>query len=137
MTEADLDAVSELYLEAYRADWTKEGARAYIEKFFRFEPALCLVAQADRGRIVGAALAYSYEREYGVVLYLQELMVDPEMRGQGYGKALVARLRDSLTKAPSRVKVTPLVKADTAVLNFYNSLGFERDKVVSFSLDVE
>jgi hypothetical protein len=29
------------------------------------------------------------------------------------------------------------VKADTTVLNFYNSLGFERDRVVSFSYDIE
>ena len=34
--------------------------------------------------------------------------------------------------ASVRVKITPLVKADTTVLNFYNSLGFESDTSVSF-----
>ena len=136
MTDGDLAAVARLYLDAYHVEWTEEGARAYVEKFFRFEPDRCLVA-VEEGRIAGAVLGFSFEREYGLVLYLQELMVHPEFRDKGYGKALVAKLRESLTRAPSRVKVTPLVKADTTVLNFYNSLGFERDKVVSFSLDID
>jgi ribosomal protein S18 acetylase RimI-like enzyme len=136
MTDGDVAAVARLYLDAYRAEWTEAGARGYVEKFYRFEPERCLVVVED-GRIAGAALGYSFEREYGLILYLQELMVHPDSRDKGYGKALVAALRDSLTRAPSRVKVTPLVKADTTVLNFYNSLGFERDKAVSFSLDID
>ena len=136
MTDGDLAAVARLYLDAYHAEWNEAGARAYVEKFFHFEPERCLVVVED-GRIAGAAMGYSFEREYGVVLYLQELMVHPDFRDKGYGKTLVAKLRDSLIRAPSRVKVTPLVKADTTVLNFYNSLGFERDKHVSFSLDID
>ncbi|MCK6532763.1 MAG: GNAT family N-acetyltransferase [Polyangiaceae bacterium] len=136
MKDGDLDAVSELYLAAYRASWSAAGARAYIEKFYRFEPASCQVA-LDDGRVAGAILAYTFERETGVVLYIQELMVHPDFQSRGIGKKLVGKLREALTKGPSKVKITPLVKADTTVLNFYNSLGFDKDKVVSFSLDIE
>jgi ribosomal protein S18 acetylase RimI-like enzyme len=136
MKDGDLDPVAGLYIAAYRASWSIPSARAYIEKFYRFEPASCMVALED-GRIGGAILAYTFEREFGVVLYIQELMVHPDCQSRGIGKALVGRVREGLSKTPTRVKVTPLVKADTTVLNFYNSLGFEKDKAVSFSLDIE
>ena len=137
MKDGDAAAVARLYLDAYGVDWSVEGARSYVEKFYRFEPASCLVVTEDDGRVTGAILAYSFEKESGLVLYIQELCVHPEFRSKGYGKSLVTRLRESLSRRPSYVKVKPLVKADTGVLNFYNSLGFEKDKVVTFSLDIE
>jgi ribosomal protein S18 acetylase RimI-like enzyme len=135
MTEGDLDRVAELYLAAYEADWNRNGARAYIEKFYRFEPERCLVQIAPDERLAGAILGYSFERETGVVLFIQELMVDPKFRNRGVGKSLVTKLRETLSQTPSHVDIKPLVKADTTVLNFYNSLGFDRDKAVSFSFD--
>jgi GNAT superfamily N-acetyltransferase len=69
-----------------------------------------------------------------MVLFIQELFVEPRFQKHGYGKRLVSHLRER-AHAPSRVSIVPLVKADTSVLNFYNSLGFERDKAISFSFD--
>lgn len=137
LNDEDLVRVAELYLASYGVKWSVEGASAYLEKFYRFEPERALVSVEGDGRISGAALGYSFERESGVVLYIQELMVHPDFRNKGYGKVLVQKLRDSLIKSASRVAIKPLVKADTTVLNFYNSLGFERDRVVSFSYDIE
>ncbi len=136
MKEGDLAAVAQLYLDAYGVGWSVDAARAYISKFFRFEPERCLVA-TEGGRIAGAILGYSFERETGLVLFIQELMVHPDFRNAGLGKALVGKLRDSFDGRPSSVKIKPLVKADTTVLNFYNSLGFEKDAHVSFSLDID
>jgi ribosomal protein S18 acetylase RimI-like enzyme len=137
MRDGDLDAVADLYLAAYGVDWSRAGARAYVEKFFRFEPLCCLVTVESNGSVSGSVLGYSFERETGVTLYLQELMVHPGHRNKGYGKNLVAKLRESLAKSANLVKSKPLVKADTTVLNFYNSLGFEKDVHVSFSLDID
>ena len=134
MQDGDLDGVAQLYLDGYGVDWTREGARAYIEKFYGFEPTSCFVAAGAEG-LTGAVLGYSFEREQGLVLFIQELVVHPDNRHQGIAKKLVTALRESMDKVPSRVKVKPLVKADTGVLNFYNSLGFEKDKAVSFSFD--
>lgn len=136
MTESDVENVAKLYLAAYHTSWPLERARVYLEKFYRFEPESCLVA-TEGGRIVGAILAYSFERETGFILYIQELMVHPEAQSRGIGKAMVKHLRELPGRGPTLVKIKPLVKADTNVLNFYNSLGFEKDKVVSFSLDIE
>ena len=134
MQDGDLDGVAQLYLDGYGVKWTRDGARAYIEKFYRFEPSGCFVAVEPSG-LGGAVLAYTFEREQGLVLYIQELVVHPDSRHQGVAKKLISTLRESMAKVPSRVNVKPLVKADTGVLNFYNSLGFEKDKAVSFSFD--
>lgn len=130
MGEADLPEVARLYLKAYGSSWNEPGAQRYLAKFQRIEPESCLVA-LDAGQIIGAVLAYSFERDTGLVLFIQEVFVDPERRKQGVGRRLISWLRDSFTLA-AKVKVTPLVKADTGVLNFYNSLGFEKDRAVTF-----
>jgi ribosomal protein S18 acetylase RimI-like enzyme len=131
MEARDIDALAKLYLRAYGVSWSEDGAARYLRKFYEFEPASCLVVQ-EGGPIVAAVLGYTFEKESGLVLYIQELFVDPASRNRGHGKKLVAALRESCIKAPSRVNIKPLVKADTSVLNFYNSLGFERDKAVTF-----
>jgi ribosomal protein S18 acetylase RimI-like enzyme len=134
MRDQDLDAVTALYLAAYRSSWSESAARKYLEKFYRFEPESCFVATESDDSISAAILAYSYEKEERHVLFIQELFVHPGHRNAGYGKRLVTRLRESI-KGPSQVRIKPLVKADTSVLNFYNSLGFERDKAVNFSFE--
>ncbi len=135
MTAEDLDAVAQLHLDAYPVEWSLDGAKKYIGKFFRFEPESCFVAVEPDARITGAVIGYSFEKETGLTLFIQELIVHPEFRKRRYGRQLVTKLRDSLSKKASTVKVKPLVKADTVTLGFYNSLGFERDKAVSFSFD--
>lgn len=134
MTAADIEGAAEAYLAAYDSDWSKEGAKAYLAKFQSFEPDRCFVASGADGKVVGAALAFSFEKENGPVLFLQELFVRPDAQKSGVGKKLVSKLRESVEKS-SKVHIKPLVKADTRVLNFYNSLGFERDNAVSFSFE--
>ena len=132
MRAQDLDVLAQLYLRAYGVSWNERGARSYIEKFFNFEPASCLVV-VDGDTPMGAIMGFSFEKESGLVLFIQELFVDPVHRDRGAGKRLVAALREAV--APNSVKIKPLVKADTSVLNFYNSLGFEEDIAVHFSFD--
>lgn len=137
MTADDIGALSKVYLDAYHVQWTEEGAAKYLGRFFQFEPESCLVVVEGGGVLAGAVLGYTFEKETGVTLFIQELFVRPDARHKSYGKQLVTRLRESLTKKASTIKVKPLVKADIGVLNFYNSLGFEKNKSVSFSFDEE
>src|SRR5262245_738148 len=120
MQREDIPTVAKLYLAAYGVKWNEAGAERYITKFFEFDPGNCLCATEPNATVSGAVLGYSFEREFGLVLFIQELMVHPEYRKRGYGKQLVAALRESCEKSPSRVSIKPLVKADTGVLNFYN-----------------
>jgi ribosomal protein S18 acetylase RimI-like enzyme len=127
--ESDLGPLVEIYLKAYESDWAPQEALAYLMKFFRFEPGSCLMA-VDGNRVLGAVFSFSYTKLGKNILFLQEIFVDPDSRHQGAARALIGKLREAL--GGPRVKVTPLVKADTNVLNFYNSLGFEQDEFVTF-----
>lgn len=125
-----LDTVADVSLKAYDG-WSRDDVRKYLEKFQSFEPECCMVAVDDGGEVIGAILGYSYRRREDLILFIQELFVAPDQRHQGCGRRLVEALRASFEKNP-KVSVTPLVKADTSVLNFYNSLGFEHEQSVSF-----
>ncbi len=133
MRETDLPAAARLYLNAYEANWSEAGAQRYLAKFFHFEPRSCVVTESDDGDLLGAAFAYSYERESGLIVFLQELFVEPGRRKHGAGRKMVGFLREGFQNP--KINVTPLVKADTQVLNFYNSLGFEQNNAVTFSVD--
>jgi len=104
---------------------------AYIEKFYNFDPESCMVA-IEHGEIIGAILGYTYNRKDSPVLFIQELFVVPNHRKEGVAKALLKTLRDSFDNNP-QVTITPIIDAPESVLNFYNSLGFDKEHTVSFS----
>jgi ribosomal protein S18 acetylase RimI-like enzyme len=129
INEADLSQLAEVYVRAYKEHQEEnfEDARAYLEKFCKFDPDCCLAAEDDGGELAGAVIGYSYRKAGRQVLFLQELFIDPDKRHAGFGRELVSSLRAKFENP--RVNVVPLVKGDTRVANFYNSLGFEREPV--------
>src|SRR5262245_60323319 len=71
------------------------------------ENAAVLVAESDRGQIVGlAAMSWRLQlRLAGTLISLDELVVDPAMRGGGVGKALldeVKALANRVAQPPGR-----------------------------------
>ena len=85
-----------------------------------------LVGEAQ-GQVVASVVA-GYDGHRGWVNYLS---VDPAYRNHGYGKALMDEVEARL-KAFGCPKINLMVRADnTAVVNFYEELGYTRDHVVS------
>jgi ribosomal protein S18 acetylase RimI-like enzyme len=130
---SDFDRLTKTFVRAYSDDWSEDVARRYLVKFFHFEPESCLAAMQD-GKLVGGILGYSYLKQDHLVMFIQELFVDPDYRKSGCGTELVKALRRSFS-ASQAVEVTPMVKGDTRVLNFYNSLGFETPTSIAFIVD--
>ncbi len=86
---------------------------------------IVLVA-ADGGRIVGSVMV-GFEGHRGWVYYLA---VDPQHRGTGLGRRLIAAAENWLT-AQGAPKLQLMVRAEnTAALAFYERLGLERQEVV-------
>ena len=131
----DFDRLTKIFVRAYSGSWSEDVARRYLVKFFHFEAESCLAAVKD-GQIVGGILGYSYLRQDHLVMFIQELFVDPDHRKSGCGTALVKALRRSFSSSKA-VEVTPMVKGDTQVLNFYNSLGFEQPTSIAFIADID
>lgn len=86
---------------------------------------LFLVGEVD-DTIVASVMA-GFEGHRGWVNYLA---VAPEMRGRGYGAALMQWIETALTAAGCP-KINLLVRAsNTAVLEFYRHLGFAADEAI-------
>ena len=131
----DFNRLTKTFVRAYPDSWSEDVARRYLVKFFHFEPESCLAAIKD-GQLIGAILGYSYLKQENLVMFIQELFVDPDFRKTGCGTELVKALRRSFSSSKA-VEVTPMVKGDTRVLNFYNSLGFEQPTSMAFIVDAD
>ncbi len=86
--------------------------------------ASALVAELD-GRVVGVAVWYrSYSTWTGVPgIYLEDLFVEPEHRGHGFGKSfLVALARIALDRGYQRFEWVVL-DWNTPAIEFYDALG--------------
>jgi ribosomal protein S18 acetylase RimI-like enzyme len=115
----DTEAVVELWRAAgLTRPWN--DPRRDIERKLTVQPELFLVAEAD-GEIVGSVMA-GYDGHRGWLYYLA---ADPQRRGEGIGRALVAEAEAKLL-AMGCPKVQLMVRPDnTAARGFYEALGYD------------
>lgn len=100
--------------------------RKDIARKVAVQPELFLVGLAG-GRIMATVMA-GYEGHRGWVNYLA---VAAEFRGRGFGQALMAEVERLLLERGCP-KVCLLVRtSNSAVLEFYRSLGYAQDEAVS------
>ncbi|MGK5554271.1 N-acetyltransferase family protein [Actinomadura kijaniata] len=95
------------------------------DALFGPEPKVFALIAEHEGRVVGFAVWFltfsTWLGRHGI--YLEDLYVDPEMRGQGYGKLLLAELaRIADERGYGRVEWAVL-KWNTPSIRFYESLG--------------
>ncbi len=106
--------------------------RKDIDRKLEVQSELFLVGETD-GRIVGSAMA-GFDGHRGWVNYLA---VDPDLRYQGLGTALMAAAAYGLNRLGCP-KVNVQIRRDNmAALEFYRRLGFGEDDVVSMGKRLE
>jgi ribosomal protein S18 acetylase RimI-like enzyme len=97
-----------------------------IRTKMRFQPDLFLVALME-DRLVGTVMV-GYEGHRGWINYLA---VPPEHRRRGIGKALMGAAEAAL-RALGCPKINLQVRrSNTAVMQFYQTMGFREDDVIS------
>ena len=94
---ADVDSIHHLLAEQFDEhdiDTSPEVLRHAIAEILRNEGLGLFLVARDGGEVVGlAALAFAWTLEHGgKSVWLDELYVVPERRGQGIGRALLARV---------------------------------------------
>jgi ribosomal protein S18 acetylase RimI-like enzyme len=103
---------------------------ADIQNKIQFQPDLFLVAIAE-GRLVGTVMA-GYEGHRGWINYLA---VAPAQRRRGIARTMMARAEKKL-RALGCPKINLQVRrTNTAVIDFYQAIGFDEDDVVSLGKD--
>lgn len=106
---------------------TRAGQRRLLDDIFRTKRINLLVA-SRRGKLVGYALYfYSYSSFLAKpTLYLEDLFVSDESRGEGTGWALFKRcVKEAITQRCGRMEWAVLTWNKRA-LRFYENLGAER-----------
>lgn len=104
-TRDDLEDIVQLIKELAIYEKAEDQAKATVEGleaalFCQHPKVFSLIAETDAGEVVGFALYfYNFSTWEGVHgLYLEDLFVLPEHRGQGYGGALLRRLAQIATE---------------------------------------
>lgn len=127
--ESDVEAVVGLVFEladyeraAERCHLTPESLRAAL---FGPSPALFgHVAEAD-GQVVGCALWFlnfsTWEGRHGI--YLEDLYVQPGLRGRGLGTALLAALAEVCVERGYRRLEWSVLNWNEPSIGFYRSIG--------------
>jgi len=122
----DQKAVVALW-EACRLVVPQNDPIADIQTKMQFQPDLFLVAVAEN-RLVGTVMA-GYDGHRGWINYLA---VAPEQRRQGIAKAMMILVEKKL-RALGCPKINLQVRrTNTAMIHFYQAVGFEEDDVISY-----
>ncbi len=125
-TERDTETVIALW-QACDLVWPWNDPHKDIQRKLEVGRELFLVGEVD-GRVVAAAMG-GYEGHRGWVNYLA---VHPDCRRHGYGRTLMHALEQELLALGCPKLNLQVRESNTAVIQFYEALGYGNDHVVSF-----
>jgi len=84
----------------------------------------CIIAEWDQTPVGFALYFYNYSTFQGRPgIYLEDLFVDPQFRGQGIGKALLLHLAQIAVRENCGRYVWQVLDWNTPAIDFYHSLG--------------
>jgi ribosomal protein S18 acetylase RimI-like enzyme len=130
------------HAEYERAEYDPAGkADALRRMLFAPQPRLfCLVVERCNGKGLAGYASWSLEASTwnaNHYAHMDCLYLDPDTRGQGIGKTLIARIAaDAIAEGVTQVQwQTPAFNADA--IRFYERLGTTRNDKIRFYLDLE
>jgi len=100
--------------------------REDIRRKYDFQRSLFFVALLDE-KLIGSVMA-GYEGHRGWINYLAVL---PECRRRGYGRRLMEKAVEELTKMGCPKVNLQVRETNISVVDFYRHLGFKDDHVIS------
>lgn len=125
--DADVEAISDLWARCGLTRPWNDPARDIA--FARLVPGSTILVGRQDGDPVASAMV-GHDGHRGTVYYVS---VDPDRRGKGLGREIMAAAEDWL-KRHGIWKLNLMVRADNAdVVAFYNSLGYETEERVNMA----
>jgi len=131
-------------LTDYEAGLTESAARCALSEgdlarhCFAEPPLIHALVADDEGALYGYVIYYRiFDTETAAVgLWMADLFVEPAVRGQGVGRALLAVLADACEEHAASIVGWQVMAENTAAQAFYDRYG-ERDPALSYWCDVE
>jgi GNAT superfamily N-acetyltransferase len=130
-TPADIDAVHRLLagqFDEHDIDTSPEVLRHAIAEILRNERLGLFLVARDGDEVIGlAALSFAWTLEHGgKSVWLDELYVVPERRGQGIGRALLARVIGEARALGCKAIDLEVEEAHHRAERLYERQGFRR-----------
>ena len=97
-----------------------------------------LVAELN-GKVIGFIIGGASRWEYGVpenIGWIDTIGVDPDYQRKGIAKILFMEMTNKLKKLGVDTIITFVKRRDPILLNFFNSLGFQKGDMINLELDV-
>ncbi|MHC4204001.1 MAG: GNAT family N-acetyltransferase [Planctomycetota bacterium] len=113
LTENDLDDMIGLYEEGYRGNWF-DARMLQTKQYFGFRL---------KNRLLSIAGVHVYSEKYKVAA-LGNIVTHPDYRGRGFGKAVTAKLCQSLSEHVDSIGLNVKVDNDAAIA-LYEKSGFQ------------
>lgn len=124
--QSDIDEAADLMSTTYRAvydePWSQQSSRARLDEIWRFDPDFCYVA-VDAYGLAGIAFARRYQWYTGECLWIEEIVVRDDVRGEGLGSLILSFLMNR-AEAASLSGFSLLSKRDSSAAHFYRRHGF-------------
>ncbi len=137
MLSSDLDRIIEIdvkVLEKSRPEYW-EMKLDLVKKQPQFSS---LVAETD-GKVIGFIIGGASRWEYGVpenIGWVDTIGVDPDYQRKGIAKMLFKKMTHELKKMGVDTITTFVKRRDPLLLEFFNSLGFQKGDMVNLELDI-
>ena len=137
MVPSDLDRIVEIdikILEKPRSEYW-EMKLELVEKRSQIA---ALVAELD-GKMIGFIIGGASRWEYGVpenIGWIDTIGVDPDYQRKGIAKILFTEMTNKLKKLGVDTIITFVKRRDPILLNFFNSLGFQKGDMINLELDI-
>jgi len=97
-----------------------------------------LVAELN-GKVIGFIIGGASRWEYGVpenIGWIDTIGVDPDYQRKGIAKILFTEMTNKLKKLGVDTIITFVKRRDPILLNFFNSLGFQKGDMINLELDI-
>jgi ribosomal protein S18 acetylase RimI-like enzyme len=133
--EMRVDDIPTVYRLGHRLFQTQEASTFYrtwdayeVTHNFNQDPHLTLVAESQKGRLVGFALGTTYENEsggwkYGYILWMG---VSPRWQRSGLGAQLYHEMERRMHQEGVRMTFVDTARSNTGAIKFFKRMGYGR-----------
>lgn len=133
----DLDRCADLYVRVFAEPpwneaWTLADARRHLEQTLTTPGFVGLIAE-DGGRIAGVLTGTTRCGATGDYGLLDDMFVDPELRGRGIGRQLMDELKQQLAQRKV-IAIALFTQGNSRAAGFYRTYGFQEDPNLRFML---
>ena len=122
------DAKSLILLMKEGFGWERKDSLS--ERFFSNKNIFCLVAESDRGKVMGSSSLHIIEKINRKVGLIEDVVVFKKYRGKSVASSLVSQLI-SISKKEGCYKT--ILNTDSKTKSFYEKLGFTQK---NFQLEI-